>query len=276
MRVDLALEHLQLHRGGELALPLHLGCRHLRGKQFAEPLGDRLLRFGDLLRAVIVELQRPLDGVAHRDGNDDGGLDGGGVLGKADVLAAVQHANRPIGDGVVRRLSANVASHGVIRFLKPRVTENLLGVGDGHGDGGGARQEQLADILRRLRGQAILHEVERGAGQLQHGVGLPGAHRIGIHQQTNGQREGKREGKARDDHRDHVDVGRHRRSDEDDGRQGGDGQSQNLHVEETRLLAAPLVHGVYGIDSLLHAAQYIILAKQSRLIDDKQHSRNEQ
>lgn len=95
VRVDLALEHFELHLGGQGRLLLERRCRHLRGQQLAETGGDGLLGFADVVRAAVVELQRALHVLAHGQRHDDGGVDAVGALGEADLLGGEQHARLP-------------------------------------------------------------------------------------------------------------------------------------------------------------------------------------
>ena len=72
--VDLRLQHLQLHRGGPLALSLHFHGGHLGGEQLGETVGDGALGLGDFARIAVVELERPLHPTADEQGLHDGSL----------------------------------------------------------------------------------------------------------------------------------------------------------------------------------------------------------
>ena len=137
MRVDLALEHFELHLGGQGSLLLERRCRHLRGQQLAETGGDGLLGFADVVRATVVELQRALHVLAHGQRHDDGGVDAVGTLGEADLLGSEQHARLAVGQCGVRGMRADDAAGKVMRFLVTGVTQDEAIVGDGDGDSRG-------------------------------------------------------------------------------------------------------------------------------------------
>ena len=201
MRVDLVLQRLKLHGGGEARLLFERRRGHLGGKQLAEALGDRLLRFGDALGAAVVELERAAHVAAYQKRDDDRGLDRGVlVLGEPDVDVGEQHAGRAVVERRLGGVRSDVAARGVHRFKVARVPEDLRLVGDGDGDGGGRRQKQLADFLRRVAIQALLHAFERAAGQAQHRVGLARADRVGVHRQADEQHDRQREHHACRDH----------------------------------------------------------------------------
>ena len=109
MRVDLALQGLQLHAGGQLRLFFQRGCGHLSGQQLAEPFGDGLLRLADMVGTPVVELERALHARPHHQRHDDGGPDGAGARREPDVFGREQHAHLAIGDGGVGGMGADVS-----------------------------------------------------------------------------------------------------------------------------------------------------------------------
>ena len=128
---------------------------------------------------------------------------------EADVLRREQDAQLAVREGGVRGVRADDAARRVLRLLEARVPEDLVLVGDGHGDGGGGRQQQPADLLGGRTIHALVHAGQRLARQLQHGVRLTRAHRIGIHDEADDHHDGQREHHARAHHDGQVAV-RHR------------------------------------------------------------------
>ena len=107
------------------------------------------------------------------------------------------------------RVGADDAAGQVLSFLEACVSQNLLFVGDSHGDSRGGRQQQPANLLRGLVIHAVVHAGQRLASQLQHGVRLTSAHRIGIHDETDDHHYGQREHHACAYHDCHIAI-RHR------------------------------------------------------------------
>ena len=231
MRVDLALQRLQLHAGGKLLLLLQRGRRHLGGQQPPEALGYRLLRLADVARMPVVELQRAGDAAAHHQRHDDGALDGGSRL-EPDVLGRAQDAHLAVGDGRVGGVRADDAAGRVLRLEEARVPQDRLTVGDRHGDARRRGEQQAADALRGLAGHAVLHAVERLACQAQHVVGLARAHRIGVHQQADHRDQRGGEHQAGHHHDADVAAGRRKRPDQDHAGQHHQREHEHFQVEE--------------------------------------------
>ena len=243
MRVDLALEHLELHLGGQGRLLLERRCRHLRGQQLAEAGGDGLLGFADVVRTAVVELQRALHVFTHGQRHDDGGVDAVGAFGEADFLGGEQHACLAVGQRGVRGVRADDAAREVMRFLVAGVTQDETVIGDGDGDGRGGGQKQAADALGGFAVQAFLaHGLERLACQLQHVAGLTRAHGIGVHEQADEHGDGQREHHTRDEQRQHADDGRHQVPDEHKTRQRHHHRHEHLEREITRKPCAIVLH----------------------------------
>ena len=249
MRVDLALQRLQLHAGGQLRLLLQRRSRHLGGQKLAETLGDGLLRLGDMTSSAVIELQRALHRAAHHQRDDDGGLDGGRAGREADLLRCEQDTTAPIGERGMGCVRADNAAGGVVGLLVAGVAQDMVLVGHCHGNGRRRGQQQLADALCSFAGHPLLHTVERLAGQAQHGIGLARAHGIGIHEQPDDddEREGEHDA-CHDEHGDAA-VRRHGRPDEHEARQHRYGEHEHLEREETGqggLLRRFLLHLLQG------------------------------
>ena len=204
------------------------------------------LRLADLLGALVIELQRALDGSTLINRHDYGGVDLGLAVGQADFLTRIQHAALTVGDGVMRRRCTDRTAGQRRGIAETCITQNGLFVGDGNGNGCRRRQKQLTHALRRFQGKAVLQTVEHLARKLQNLIGLPRTHRIGVHQQADENHQAQGE----DDTRHHHDVslalfrkhGEQQRKRADDGRN----QQQHLCGEETRKVvmgATDVSHG---------------------------------
>lgn len=110
MRVDLALQRLELHAGGKFLLLFKLQSGNLRGEQLAKAFSNGNLRFRNARRLGVVELQRALDGRPHFQGNDDGRLNGTHGNGQTHFKLRAQHAGFAILHSTFRAGGADMAT----------------------------------------------------------------------------------------------------------------------------------------------------------------------
>ena len=187
----------------------------------------------DFAWIAVVELERSLHSAADEQRLHDGGLDAALLNGnrQADLLGRQQHKCFPLANALVGGARADGDARRVVGLLVARVAEHVLAVGEGDRDGRGVRQQKLAHLLGGLLGKPVAHGVDHGGGQLQHGIGLQGAHGIGIHHEPNDHDDGNGEhGPGRNEHRDRERRLRERPH-ERDARQGGNGGRQHFLVE---------------------------------------------
>ena len=198
VRVDLALERLELHGGRELRLLLQLNGGNLRRKQLTQALCERHLRFGDVARAAIVKLQRADNGVASRKRHDNARSQAFDAIGEANLLRRAQHAQLAVFKRGMRSLRANGGATGADFLVVSGIAQNRLAVGDCHGLRSNGGQQQMAHLLRRGNVEALLEARKRLRRDFQNRIGLASAHRVGIKAQIDEQRHGNGERNARD------------------------------------------------------------------------------
>ena len=198
VRVDLALQRLELHAGGKLFLLFKLQGGNLRGKQLAKAFSNGNLRFGNARRLGIVELQRTLNGRPHLQGNDNGGLDGAHGNRQTHFKLRAQHTGFAILHSALRASRADMPAQFTQLFpASASIAQNHFAVGDGNSACRSGREQYLAHLLGSFRREAFLHGFQRCACQVQHRHRLVCADAVGVKDQGNGNKQERRKQSAR-------------------------------------------------------------------------------